>query len=118
MNTFTICKSTGVLFVLCILLLTACKKDDDIAKDSDLKSFSGLVADKDTLYVGQTTDIRAIYEGKGVSFKWTSSAGDLLGSGEKVTYVAAICALGKNIITCKATAGTTSISRSIYVYVQ
>lgn len=118
MKISTICRSSGLMLLLSLLLFTACKKDDDIPKDSDLKSFSRLIAQKDTLYVGQTTEIQAIYEGNGVGFKWTSTAGDLLGSGEKVTYVASICAMGKNTVTCIASSGKTTISRSIYIYVQ
>jgi len=107
-----------VILVAAALFYSGCKEDDVVMKDSELISFSHLQADNDSLYVGQTTDIKAVYQGKGVVFEWKATAGDILGSGEKIRYIVPMCALGTNTITCTAKAENTSITRSILIYVQ
>lgn len=102
---------------LMFLLIAGCDDKDDTTKDSELKTFTGLVADNDTLLVGESTTIRAVYEGKGVSFEWEASSGNLIGGGEQVDYLVAFCDLGENVISCKATAENTSITKTINIYV-
>lgn len=106
------------ILILSIMIFHGCNKDSQPAKDSELKSFTGLVADSDTLYIGQKTWIRAIYDGKGVVFEWDASAGDLLGGGDKVEYLASFCAIGDNTITCVAKAEETTITKTIHIYVE
>ncbi len=96
-----------------------CKKDDpEPVKDSELISFTGLTTDNDSLYIGQIANIKAVYEGKGVTFTWDASAGDILGKGDSVQYLASFCTIGQNTITCKASAENVSITRSIKIYVE
>jgi hypothetical protein len=106
------------ILILGILMFHGCSKDNQPSKDSELKSFTGLVADNDTLYIGQKTLIRAIYEGKGVTFEWEASAGDLLGGGDQVEYLASFCAIGDNTITCVAKAAESTITKTIHIYVE
>lgn len=106
--------------LMIVLIIVGCNKDDEPDKDSELISFTGLVADMDSLAVGESTLIRAVYEGKGVVFEWEASSGDILGNGDKVEYLVAFCDIGINTITCKASAENTTITKSINikVYVQ
>lgn len=102
------------LFLIPVFLLfTACEKE----KDSELKSFTCLEADDDTLAVGESTLIRAVYEGKEVEFNWNASSGNIIGGGEEVEYLVAFCDIGENTITCKATAKDNSITRTIKINV-
>ena len=111
-------KITLLLFLLPLFLLfAACDKDDKPQKDSELKSFTKLEADKDTLAVGESTKIRAVYEGKGVIFAWNASSGNMNGGGDEITYTVAFCDIGDNTITCKATAEDNSITRTIKIHV-
>jgi hypothetical protein len=98
----------------------SCNKDDKPAPDSELKSFTGLVAVNDSLAVGESTMISAVFEGQGVKFEWEASSGKLQGSGSEVEYIVAFCDIGVNTITCKASAENNSITKSIniVVYVQ
>ncbi|HRZ42363.1 MAG TPA: hypothetical protein P5228_06630 [Bacteroidales bacterium] len=96
-----------------------CRKDEpEPVKDSELISFSGLTADNDSLYIGQIARIKAVYEGKGVTFAWDASAGDILGKGDSVQYLASFCTIGQNTITCTASAENVSITRSILIHVE
>lgn len=115
----TIFNTLILLLVAASLLYISCnEKDDGAPKDSELISFSHLQTDNDSLYVGQSTEIKAVFQGKGVVFEWKATAGDILGSGEKIRYIVPICALGTNTVTCTAKAENTSITRSISIYVQ
>jgi len=117
MNAKNIIKLLLVFLPVLSLVLFSCDDKDDNNKDSELVSFTGLVADDDTVLVGESTTIRAIYEGKGVTFEWDATSGNLIGGGDKVDYIVAFCDLGENTITCKATAANTSITKTIQVYV-
>lgn len=117
MNIKNIMKMLLVTLPVLLLVLMSCDDKDDNNKDSGLVSFTGLVADDDTVLVGESTTIRAIYEGTGVTFEWDATSGNLIGGGDKVDYVVAFCDLGENTITCKATAENTSITKTIDIYV-
>lgn len=99
--------------------LWGCKEEEpEPQKNSELISFTRLVTDHDSLYLGQIATIKAEYKGKGITFLWQASAGDILGKGDSVQYLASFCTIGENIITCKASAENASITRSIRIYVE
>ncbi len=110
-----------LLFTLSAVFLAfamACDKDDnDVKQGSSLEYFTHLEADSDTVKIGESTKIRAIYAGKDVTFEWDVTSGNLVGSGEEIEYHVAICDLGLNTITCTAQAQDTSITHSIGIMV-
>lgn len=62
--------------------------------------FSSMQADRDTIFTGDTTLIRAIASGYKITFHWHVEKGDLLGSGDEVTFLATPCSIGNNIVNC------------------
>jgi hypothetical protein len=89
-----------VIFCAIILMnIYSCKKDDKNNEQTTL-TFTELLAEKDTISPGQTTIITAIANGEGLSYLWSANAGDILGSGYKVTYVSTPCVLGNIDISC------------------
>lgn len=107
-------KKLIVIISVCLFALIACKKKED---NSILNSFISLTAEKDTLFTGQSTKITAVIDGENVSFKWTATAGDLLGSGSEVTYVAPTCTPGNNQVSCEASAANNTETKSIIITV-
>ncbi len=105
------------LAALIAAMALGCDKDNGPAKDSELRSFSHLEAEMDSMYIGEITQIRAIYDGDNVTFEWEASSGDILGSGHTVEYLAASCTEPEATITCKAIAKNQSKTRSISIYV-
>jgi hypothetical protein len=103
--------------LLLILFKASCDKDDKPDKDSELISFSALIPDKDSIAVGESTMITAMYEGTGVKFEWETSSGKLQGSGHEVEYIVAFCDIGINTITCKASAANKSELKTINIKV-
>lgn len=102
--------------VFLLLSMTACEKKPHY--ESELIEFTSLKTDLDTLLVGQTATITAIAEGNNITFSWAASTGDLLGSGDVVYYLAGICSIGSNIITCTATGDNRSESKTVTIVVK
>lgn len=91
---------TFSIFVL--LLISACSKDDN-GGDGDPSQalyFQSLEAEKDTIESGQSTKVYAVATGYKLSYYWSATAGDILGSGDQVVYTASPCHIGKNTISC------------------
>jgi hypothetical protein len=63
-------------------------------------AFIALEYDQKKLQVGRTTEITAVATGTSLTYHWAVSAGEILGSGSKVTYAASICCDGENVLTC------------------
>lgn len=118
MKTERLYKIPGLFMLILISVILGCTKDPEPQKDSELISFTGLVTEDDSLYIGELTVIKAIYEGRKITFEWEASVGDILGGGDSVQYLASFCATGQNTITCKASSEDTSITRSIFIYVE
>lgn len=112
------------IFVLTMMLMSlclcACEKDGETKGDpSQTLDYQSLVADKDTIYAGETTGIVATSTGYNVTYFWSASAGDILGSGPEVMYTSSPCYIGKNKVTCKVKDGNNqSSTKSIYIVVQ
>lgn len=95
-------------------LLLSCKKENN---NSVLNSFISLEAESTTIGTGQSTGITATVDGTGVSFSWSATAGDIIGSGNQVTYIAPPCTPGSNIISCTASAANRSETKTITIMV-
>lgn len=96
-----------------LALVFSCKKENN----GILNSFISLTAEKDTIFTGQSTKITAVVDGENVTFKWSATAGDILGSGDVVDYVAPTCTPGYNEIKCTASGSNNSETKSIYITV-
>lgn len=110
-----------LIITFCTTIIASCDKYNDNNNSGDgaeLISFTGLIAEYDTISVGQMIEISAVYEGTGLSFSWVASAGDILGGGHKVNYVASFCAVGGNTVSCTISTDKESITRSITIYVE
>ncbi|MBU0489413.1 MAG: hypothetical protein KKA07_09290 [Bacteroidetes bacterium] len=117
-------KNSVILLFSCLCLLS-CKKDKDIIDDEiidntthpTLTTFVSLVAERDTIFLGETTQITATVEGTEVTFAWSATAGDILGSGNQVVYNAPPCTPGANKVTCTAAGENRSESKEITITV-
>jgi len=112
-------KKIILLLVFGVLFSLSCKKekDDDNNDKSILHTFVSLTAESDTIYSGESTKITAIVDGNGVSYTWSATAGDILGSGHEVTYVAPPCVPGNNEVKCTASASNKTESKTITITV-
>jgi len=82
-------------------------------------TYSSLVASKDTISIGSTTQITATASGNGLSYNWSTNNGDIIGSGSQITYGASGCCGGKNTVTCTVKdANNNQESKSITILVQ
>ncbi len=113
-----IVKNSLLLFVaICSLFISACDKDNNDNVNVPLV-FDSLTATNDTIFPGGTTEITAIASGDDITYTWTATAGDILGSGNRITYVSPPCTVGENDITCTVTdKGNNKLSKSITIYV-
>ena len=113
-------KIVFISFVLLVLTLVSCEKSNII--DTQSKEpfiFQSLKAEKDTVTAGSTVKIKATAYGYNLEYTWYVSAGDILGAGPQINYVAAICKCGSSKITCLVTDGYGySDTKSIYIKVE
>jgi hypothetical protein len=78
-----------------------------------------LTAEKDTIESGQSTKVFAVASGYKLTFYWSATAGDILGSGDEVVYTASPCHAGKNKINCTVRDGNNaSRSKEIEIVVK
>ncbi|MFH1321287.1 MAG: hypothetical protein ABII90_11640 [Bacteroidota bacterium] len=104
-----------------LFLLASCAKDENGgSEDPDQPLFfASLEAEKDTIESGGSTKISAVASGYKLTFYWSASAGDILGSGSEVLYTASPCHIGKNTITCIVRDGkNVSQSKEIFIVVE
>lgn len=62
--------------------------------------FSDLIADKDTIDIGESIIFTATATGDEILYEWVASAGVLLGSGNEVTFSPSPCISGNITVTC------------------
>ncbi len=74
--------------------------DNDDDNPNSTIEYTSLIAGKTSLLVGESTLITATATGEGLEYYWSASLGDIVGSGEQITYTAAFCCSGSNTITC------------------
>lgn len=77
-----------------------CNKEEEELPVEEL-IFETLISEKDTIAPGETTPVTAIATGSGISYYWSATLGDILGSGSEIVYAASPCQTGINQITCK-----------------
>lgn len=109
-----------ITFLLLLLSLTACVKDDDEDPgDPDQPLvFASLIAEKSTIAAGESTKITAVATGYKLAYKWSATAGDILGTGKEVVYAVSPCHAGTNKITCTVSDGNNdSQSKEIFIVV-
>jgi hypothetical protein len=107
--------------LLLLITLTSCSKEEngDNGDPNQPLVFSSLTAEKSTISPGETTKVTASATGYMIVFKWSASAGDILGSGKSVVYAASPCHAGSNKVTCTVTDGNNvSQSREVFIVVQ
>jgi hypothetical protein len=108
----------ALAFIL-IAGLGSCHKKSN-APDPNAKQFTfeSLTSDAGTLKQGDLTNIRAKVDGSGITYAWSASAGDLLGSGSYIAFGAATCCTGNHTITCTVSdSHNNSESKSVVINV-
>ena len=113
-------KSITFLVLITDLFLLTCDNNHETEGDpSQQLSFQSLTAEKDTLFPGETTLVKAVAEGYKLDYYWSASAGDLLGWGAEVTYAASPCHIGTNQVSCEVKDGHDSTqTKTINIVVQ
>jgi len=93
--------SIFLLFAFVIIGLWACKKDNNNNGNNDIPLvFTSLTAESDTIFSGTSTSITATATGYNLTYSWSATAGNILGSGHEVIYTTPPCVPGINQITC------------------
>jgi len=102
------------------LFFAACEKENQNGGDPGQQLvFESLVADRYTLNAGESTRIIATASGYMISYHWSATAGDILGSGTEVIYAPSPCHAGENQITCEVKDGNDqSKTKTIQIVVQ
>jgi hypothetical protein len=113
---------TRIIFPLAVMLLLSvfagCKKEKTQPVSNPL-NYTAIVAQQTTIAIGATTTITANATGDGLSYTWSASAGDIIGSGSQITYGAPTCCAGQNTITCVVKdSGGNQQSKSVTITVQ
>lgn len=106
---------------LFFLLISSCSKNDDGNQEDPGQPliYTSLTAERDTIESGETTKVTAIATGYKLSFHWSATAGDILGTGNQVIYAASPCQAGKNKLTCTVSDGNNnSKSKEIFIVVK
>jgi len=106
-----------IILFLSILFVAVIACDKQPSDESVLESYVSLITDNDTLLVGETATIIATAEGNKLEYSWYASTGELLGSGDTVYYLAGICSIGTNIISCTVAGANRSESKSVTIEV-
>lgn len=82
-------------------------------------SYTSLSAEQSTIAIGATTKVTATATGDGLTYIWSASNGDIIGSGSQITYGASGCCGGTNTITCTIKdSGNHQESKSVSIVVQ
>jgi len=104
-----------------LFLLASCAKDENGGSGDPGQPlvFSSLEAEKYTIAPGGSTKVSAVASGYKLTYKWSATAGDILGTGREVVYAASPCHIGTNIIACTVIDGNNaSQSKEISIAVQ
>lgn len=99
-------KTLIYIIFLAAFLFIACEKGNTGGDDPSAElNFESLLVSRDTLFPGETSTITAIASGYNLSYHWSASQGDILGSGNEVTYLPSPCHVGTNSISCEVVDG-------------
>lgn len=102
-------------------MISSCSKDDDGNQEDPGQPliYTSLTAERDTIESGETTKVTAVATGYKLSFHWSATAGDILGTGSQVIYAASPCQAGKNKLVCTVSDGNNnSKSKEIFIVVK
>lgn len=109
----------AILFVICCI---SCEDDKKNPSDEDPKqtlNFESLTAEKTTIEPGDQIRITANATGYLLSYQWSATAGDILGSGNEVVYAASPCHVGSNEISCTVKDGNNnSQTKTLIIHVE
>ena len=87
--------------ILIPFLYMGCEKEEPPDDHSDDPvEFIALEAARTVIFIEDTTKITATASGYELSYHWSVEKGDILGSGNVITYVATPCTVGDNEIYC------------------
>ena len=120
MYNFLKMKNSLLLITITALVFIACEKENENGGNPDQQLvFQSLVADRDTLIAGESTRIIATASGYKLSYYWSATAGDILGSGAEVIYAPSPCHAGENQISCEVKDGNSqSMTKTINIVVE
>lgn len=99
-------KKQYFFLLLGLLCLLSCRKEPDPDDHSSIPLvFTSLSCGRDTIFTEDTTSLEAKASGYELIYNWSVEKGDLLGSGNTITFVATPCTIGDNSIYCTITDG-------------
>ena len=111
-------KNRTLIFILIFLLFCFCSKKNEELEPVQEFVYQSLIAERDTIFPGEETKIKATATGSNLSYFWSATKGDILGFGAEVIYASSPCHIGKNQITCKITdANNQSESKTLDIVV-
>ncbi len=113
-------KNIVLSITMAALVFASCEKENGNGGDPGQQLiFESLVADRYTLNAGESTRIIATASGYMISYHWSATAGDILGSGAEVIYAPSPCHAGENQITCEVKDGNDkSLTKTINIVVE
>ena len=92
----------------CLILITIpfiwnCNhlEEDDSGLPSEPFVYYSLIAEKDSILVGELIKIKANAKGDKLKYYWSTTNGAILGSGAEVLYTATPCEKGNNLVSCE-----------------
>ena len=86
---------------LVLMVYGGCTKEEPIDNhDNDPIEFISISSGRAVIFIEDTTRVTVKATGYELSYHWSVDKGDILGSGEEVTYVATPCTVGDNEIYC------------------
>ena len=104
MNNFFFFSSLIYFFILLVVAISSCGKDseEDIPPCQVDFNFVSLIAETDSVQIKGSTEISAYATGCYLSYFWSTSLQNsyILGNGSKVTYMAPLCIIGPDKISC------------------
>ena len=112
-----------IILIVLLIGLTCCKKEgsyfpgqNNIGPDTTSVVFNyiSLVASPDTVKVGDVINIYATATGKNLVYNWSTSHGNLFGSGYHVESGADPCCVGRIKVTCTISDSTHSEIKEIF----
>lgn len=115
-------KSLGFALIVGALPLASCQKESDAASPATAALKYNALTPESTVIRYSTqpsTKVTAAATGDGLTYRWSASAGSILGSGQQVTYLASAgCCGGEQEITCTvADSHGQSQSKLVKIYV-
>jgi hypothetical protein len=110
---------TALIFLMTSMISCTIEEGGDHGDPNQPLVFTSLTAEKATIAPGESIKITAVATGYRLTYTWTKTAGDILGSGSQVVYAVSPCHLGTYNITCTVTDGkNVSQSKEVTIVVE